>query len=232
MQNKAVIMSAFSLFLFLGISLPCIAQEKLPAVISALEGQIPSDAIVLFNGTNLSEWVAPDGGLLKKTISKGTFATDDGGFMTKREFGDMQFHIEFATPSKVDGEGQGRGNSGVYLQGIYEIQVLDSYENETYPDGQAGAVYEQYPPLVNVSRPPGTWQKYDIIFHAPKFNEGGKVVKKATVTVLHNGVLIQDNVEIGPTPGGVRETESPKGPIYLQDHKNPVRFRNIWVREL
>ena len=155
-----------------------------------------------------------------------------GGIMTKKEFGDMQLHIEFATPAEVKGEGQGRGNSGVYLQGIYEIQVLDSYNNETYPDGMIGAVYQQYIPLVNASRPPGKWQTYDMIFRAPKFDRSGKVVKKAAVTVLLNGILIQDHVEIGPTPGGPRNEEQSKGPIFLQDHNNPTRFRNIWVREL
>ena len=149
----------------------------------------------------------------------------------------MQLHIEWATPAEVKGTGQGRGNSGIFLQGRYEIQVLDSYDNQTYFHGQAGAVYKQYAPLVNASRKPGEWQTYDIIYHAPKFDEGGSVVKKATVTVLHNGVLVQDNVEIlGSTTNEevqpVYTKHPPKAPLRLQDHGNPVRYRNIWVRPL
>ena len=153
--------------------------------------------------------------------------------MTPKEFGDIQLHLEFATPAEAKGEGQNRGNSGVYIQGAYEVQILDSFGNETYIDGMCGAVYEQYPPLVNASRPAGEWQVYDIIFHAPRFDSQGKIVEKPNVTVLHNGVLIQNHVEInGITRAAIRETEQPKGPIFLQDHGHPVKYRNIWVREL
>jgi hypothetical protein len=210
------------------------AQDKEPKVVSALEGQIPSDAVILFDGKNLSEWVEAGGKPATWDISEGAFTVKKGtgGIMTKKEFGDMQLHIEFAAPYPPKGEGQDRGNSGVYLQGIYEVQVLDSFGNKTYVDGMIGAVYKQYPPLVNPSRPAGKFQTYDIIFHAPKFDEAKKVIRKARVTILLNGVLIQDNVEIGPTPGGPRNVEAPRGPIFLQDHNHPVKFRNVWVREL
>jgi len=209
------------------------AQEQ-PRVVSALPGEPPSDAIVLLDGKGLDEWVHPDGRPAEWELVDGAMVVEKGtgGVMTKREFGDFQLHLEFATPAKVEGEGQGRGNSGVYLHGIYEVQVLDSYNNETYPDGMLGAVYKQHIPLVNPCRPPGMWQTYDMIFHAPRFDRNGKVVEKANVTVLLNGVLIQDHVEIGPTPGGPRSEEKPTGPIFLQDHGNPVKYRNIWVREL
>jgi len=207
-------------------------EDKQPVVISALEGQIPSDAVVLFDGSDLSEWTYTDGKPAEWIVSGGTMTVKGGGIMTKKEFDDMQLHIEFASPSETKGEGQDRGNSGVYLQGIYEIQVLDSYGNETYANGMCGAVYSQYVPLVNASRPPGKWQVYDIIFHAAIFDGNDKVVKKPTVTVLHNGVLIQDHVSIKSTPGGPRDTEQPTGPIFLQDHNHPVQYRNIWVREL
>ncbi|HOH29182.1 MAG TPA: DUF1080 domain-containing protein, partial [Candidatus Hydrogenedentes bacterium] len=163
---------------------------------------------------------------------------DSGMIQTKQEFGSCQLHLEFATPKTPEGEGQGRGNSGVFLMGQYEVQILDSYENTTYPDGQAGALYGRKKPLVNASRKPGEWQTYDIIFHRPVF-DGDKVVKRATFTVLHNGVLIHDHYELtGGT--GWRGSHSitnyvphgDKGPIQLQDHGNPVLFRNIWIREL
>jgi len=211
----------------------CIAEEEQPRVISALEGKVPSDAVVLFDGTGLSEWTYADGSPAGWIVSGGMMTVKGGGIVTKREFGDIQLHVEFATPPEARGEGQDRGNSGVYLHGAYEVQVLDSYENETYIDGMAGAVYEEYPPLVNASRPPGVWQVYDIIFRAPGFDNKGAVTKRPTVTVFHNGVLVQDNVEIhGPTRASLRTTEHPTGPVYLQDHNHPVRYRNIWVREL
>ncbi len=208
------------------------ADLQQPRVETALAGHVPSDAIVLFDGTNLDEWTDTSGNPSKWIVADGAMQVNGGGIMTKREFGDMQLHLEFCTPSKVEGSGQGRGNSGVYLQGIYELQVLDSYDNETYPNGMAGALYMQYIPLVNVSRQPGVWQTYNIIFRAPVFNASGAIVRRAILTVLHNGVLIQDHVEIAATPGGVREKESPTGPIFLQDHQCPIRYRNIWIREL
>ena len=198
-------------------------------------GAPPSDAIVLFDGKDLSQWRGSDGGPAKWEIKDGAMvvAPKTGKIISKQDFGDMQLHIEWASPKEVKGEGQGRGNSGVFLQDRYEIQVLDSYNNKTYFDGQAGSVYKQYAPLVNVSRKPGEWQTYDIIYHAPAFDESGNVTKRATVTVLHNGVLVQDHVEI---KGATSHDKPPayakhgKGPLTLQDHGNPVRYRNIWVR--
>ena len=159
--------------------------------------------------------------------------TPSGVIHTKQEFADVQLHLEFATPTDVKGGGQGRGNSGVYFHGRYEIQVLDSFENETYPDGQCGAIYKISPPMVNASRKPGQWQSYDIIFRAPKFDESGNVIEKARMTAFHNGVLIQENVEVPrPTAAAMFGDIKPTGPIMLQDHGNPVRYRNIWVRDL
>jgi hypothetical protein len=159
-----------------------------------------------------------------------------GDIRTADKFGDLQLHIEWATPSVVKGEGQERGNSGVFLMGRYEIQVLDSYDNKTYYHGQAGSVYKQYAPLVNASRKPGEWQTYDIVFHAPKFDEQGKVIDRARVTVLQNGVLIQNNVEIYGITYHDRPAlyiaHSSEEPLGLQDHGNSVRFRNIWIRRL
>ncbi len=199
----------------------------------------PSDAIVLFDGKDFSKWSSvKSGGAPQWEIKEGAMIVKGGtgDIRTKQEFDDLQLHIEWATPSEVKGESQGRGNSGVFLQGLYEVQVLDSYNNKTYYYGQAGSVYKQYPPLVNASRKPGEWQTYDIIYHAPIFSEDGKVKKKATVTVLHNGVLIQDNADVyGPTthePIFPTYKKHAKGPIVLQDHGNPMRFRNVWVREL
>jgi Domain of Unknown Function (DUF1080) len=199
-------------------------------------GRAPSDAIVLFDGKDLSQWTQKDGSPAKWKVADGYFEvvpkTKD--IITKQPFGDMQLHVEFREPSPPVGEDQDRGNSGVIIMGLYEIQVLDSYQSKTYPDGQVGAVYGQYPPLVNVSRPPGQWQIYDIIFHAPRFDPSGKLLRPAHVTVLQNGVLVQDNVEIqGPTATGKPyEAHAAKLPLELQDHNHPVRFRNIWVREL
>jgi len=208
------------------------AQETAPRVVDTTEGRPPADAIVLFDGKSLSEWSQPDGKPASWLVKDGAMTITKGGIMTRREFGSMQLHIEFQSPAPPKGKGQDRGNSGVYLQGIYELQVLDSFQNETYTNGMAAAVYLQYPPLVNAARPAGEWQAYDIIFHAPIFDSKQAVLRPATLTVLWNGVLVQDHVEIKPTPGGVRNTEAPKGPIFLQDHNHPVKFRNIWVREL
>ena len=159
-----------------------------------------------------------------------------GGIHTTDTFGDVQLHVEWATPSPARGTDQDRGNSGVFLMGKYEVQVLDSYENVTYADGQAGAVYGQYPPLVNVSRPPGEWQSYDIIFHRPHFAANGTLVSPGRFTVLQNGVLVQDNVALlGPTSYMRRDpyvAHPDRLPIGLQDHGHPVRFRNIWARDL
>lgn len=201
-------------------------------------GRAPSDATVLFDGKDLSPWQGADGSPAKWRVTDGYMevAPGTGNILTKAAFGDCELHVEFAEPTPPTGESQGRGNSGVFLMGLYEIQVLDSYHSKTYADGQAAAVYGQYPPLVNASRPPGEWQTYDIIWHGPRFDVDGKVLRPAHVTVLHNGVLVQDNVELtGPTAHQKRppyEKHPAKLPLALQDHHNPVRFRNIWIREL
>ena len=202
-------------------------------------GRPPSDAIVLFDGTNLDHWAAMDGTPSKWVVRDGFMecVRDAGYIRTRRNFGDCQLHLEWAAPLPVSGSGQGRGNSGVFF-GLnrYEIQVLDSYQNTTYADGSAASVYGQYPPLVNASRPPGEWQSYDILYTAPRFDGAGKLLSPARVTVFHNGVLVQNNVEFtGPSTWVGRPPYSAhpeKLPIALQDHGNPVRYRNIWVREL
>jgi hypothetical protein len=201
-------------------------------------GRPPSDAVVLFDGKDLSKWAHKDGSPAKWKVENGyaEVVAKTGYIYTRDAFGDCQLHVEFAEPTPPKGESQDRGNSGVFLMGLYEIQVLDSYENKTYADGQAAAVYGQYPPQVNASRPPGQWQSYDIVFHGPRFDKDGKLLRPARVTVLHNGVLVQDNVELtGPTANKARPPYAPhaeKLPLALQDHGTPVHFRNIWIREL
>lgn len=194
-------------------------------------GSAPSDAIVLFDGTDMSEWNNGENWI----IADGAVTTHKSSISSKRKFGDCQLHLEFATPSEVKGSGQGRGNSGVYLMGRYEVQVLDSFDNTTYYDGQCGAIYKQTPPIVNACRGPGEWQTYDIIFTAPRFDEDGSVKSPAYVTVLHNGVVIQNHYEL---QGGTSYTAPPsyqkhseRESINLQFHGNATRFRNIWVRE-
>lgn len=204
----------------------------------ALQQPPPSDAIVLFDGSSLDEWASARGGEPGWAVRDGFMEAvpGKGAIETKRSFGDVQLHVEFAMPDPPEGVGQGRGNSGVKLMRRYEVQVLDSYKDHTYADGQAGAIYGQSPPLVNASRPPGEWQAFDIFFRRPRFRPDGSLLKAARITVLHNGVLIQDNHELwGPTQWlqyrdwGVHEDRLP---LSLQDHANPVRFRNIWLREL
>ena len=198
----------------------------------------PSDAIVLFDGKSLAAWRSADGTPAKWQVRDGyaEVAAGTGDIRTADSFGDCQLHIEWATPAVPQGEGQERGNSGVFLMERYEIQVLDSYENKTYYHGQAGSVYKQYAPLVNASRRPGEWQTYDIVFRAPRFDEQGKVTERARVTVLHNGVLIQNNVEIYGNTYNDRAAlyiaHPMAEPLRLQDHGNPVRYRNIWIRRL
>ena len=202
-------------------------------------GKAPSDAVVLFDGGNLSQWCDMDGKPTKWIIRDGVMecAKGSGYTRTLQNFGDCQLHVEWATPEKVQGSSQGRGNSGVFFGGTrYEVQVLDSYDNKTYPDGSAASIYGQYPPAVNASRAPGQWQTYDIIYTAPRFDTEGKLSSPARITVFHNGVLVQNNVEVvGPTGWIDRLPYSAhpvKQPISFQDHGNPVRYRNVWVREL
>jgi hypothetical protein len=198
----------------------------------------PSDAIVLFDGKDLSKWKHGDGSAAKWKIENGYMEVvpKSGILRTKDEFGDFQLHIEWATPVKVEGKGQGRGNNGLNIFGRYEIQILDSYNNETYSDGQAAAIYGQTPPLVNSSRAPGEWQTYDVIWEAPRWDAEGKLEKKAYVTVLHNGVVVHHRRELHGfvnhrTVGDYKQRKE-KGPIELYEHGNPVRFRNIWIRPL
>lgn len=213
--------------------------EPVPPVVTPGTGTAaPSDAIVLFDGKDLSQWQHNDGSPVKWTVADGavTVIKKTGEIMTKQGFGDCQLHIEWRTPEKVVGESQGRGNSGIFLQGRYEVQVLDSYNNRTYSNGQAASIYKQYIPLVNACRPPGEWQIYDIFYAAPQFAEDGTVAKPAYVTVVHNGILVQNHVEL---KGGTAyigqpkyEKHGEKEPLRLQDHGNPVSYRNIWIREL
>jgi Domain of Unknown Function (DUF1080) len=200
----------------------------------------PSDAIVLFDGSSLSGWRSADSSSqpARWRVADGyvEVVAGTGNIATARGFGDVQLHIEWMAPTPVEGEGQGRGNSGVFLMSIYEVQVLDSYQNTTYADGHAAAIYGQYPPLVNPSRPPGEWQTYDIAFTAPRFTGGNTLDKPAVVTVLHNGVLVHNGTAFfGPTAHRKIDPYTPdtaKGPLVLQDHGNPVRFRNVWIRPL
>ncbi len=198
----------------------------------------PKDAIVLFDGSDLAQWRAQDSSAAKWIVKDGYVEVKPGTGMlvSARGFGDVQLHIEWRTPTPPQGEGQERGNSGIFLMGIYELQVLDSYQNDTYPDGQAGAIYGENPPLVNATRPPGAWQAYDIVFRRPHFKADGSVERQARMTVFLNGILIQDNFElVGPTANQARppyRAHPDKLPLKLQDHGNPVRYRNIWIREL
>lgn len=213
-----------------------------PAVVDPGPGNLPvaapSDAIILFDGKDLSTWVHRNGNAAAWVVRDGYFEVKAGAgdLLTRGSFGDVHLHVEWAAPAAVRGSEQGRGNSGVYLMDKYELQVLDSYNNETYPDGQAGAIYGQYPPLVNASRPPGVWQSYDITFRGPRFDSSGRLVRPATMTVLHNGIKVQDEVTLSGPTGHYRrppyEAHPDKLPILLQDHGDPVRYRNIWLREL
>jgi Domain of Unknown Function (DUF1080) len=198
----------------------------------------PRDAVILFDGTNLDAWRTPEGTPAPWKVSDGFMevAPGTGPIETKGKFGDVQLHVEWASPNPPVGKGQDRGNSGIFLMGTYELQVVDSYQADTYADGQAGAIYGQYPPLANASRPPGEWQTYDIAFRRPRFDTDGKLLEPARFTLIHNGILIQNNEELW---GGTNWLESApyehdgdRGPIELQDHGHKVRFRNIWLREL
>jgi hypothetical protein len=239
MRSRSLV---FAFLLFVGVVFTgqSLAQRYLsgiiwpePTVITPGEGSAaPSDAIVLFDGKNFEAWEG----------AKGWKVDDDGGFTakgalrTKQSFGDCQLHLEFASPKVVKGNGQGRGNNGIgFMNAKYEVQVLDSYNNKTYPEGQCGSVYNQRPPMVNASRKPGEWQTYDIIFSAPRFSADGKLVKPAYMTVLHNGVVVQNHTElVGETAYNVENVytkHAEKLPIVLMYHGDPVRFRNIWLRE-
>jgi len=195
---------------------------------------IPSDAIVLFDGKDLSQWRNARGGPAGWKLADGAMEVNGtGNIFTKQEFADCQLHVEWAAPKAVKGSGQGRGNSGVYLQGRYEIQILDSYRNKTYPDGQAGAFYGNFPPLVNACRKPGEWQTYDIVFHPPRLAADGKTIVPGSFTVFHNGILIQDHVPVRhATTAAAFRGVTEKGPLMLQDHGCPVRYRLIWIRPL
>jgi hypothetical protein len=212
--------------------------EPVPPVVAAPAGGVPSDAVLLFAGNNLDAWESVKGGPAPWMVEGDAMvaAPNAGNIRTKAAFGDIQLHLEWRTPAEVKGTGQGRGNSGVFFMGLYELQVLDSWDNKTYVNGQAGAIYKQHAPLVNASRRPGEWQSYDAVWIAPRFAADGKLLSPARATVFHNGVLVQHDVVV---KGGTANRGGPayaahgaKGPLMLQDHKNPVAFRNIWVREL
>jgi hypothetical protein len=213
--------------------------EPVPPIVTPGEGTAaPSDAIILFDGTNLNEWTNAKGGAAEWSQADGcvTVKPGTGSIKTKQGFGDCQLHIEWRAPAEVRGEGQGRGNSGIFLQERYELQVLDCYNNTTYSNGQTGAIYKQSIPLVNACKKPGEWQTYDIVYTAPHFNDNGRIEDPPRITVLHNGVLIQNSVEITGTTEFIGMPKSAvhgrKEPLSLQDHGNKVSYRNIWIREL
>lgn len=212
--------------------------KPVPATVATPRDAAPSDAIVLFNGKDVSAWEGEEGGAVPWSVANGAMTIVPGskGIRTKRDFCDMQLHVEWRTPTDTKGfEGQQRGNSGIFLQSLYELQVLDSYNNPTYANGQAASIYKQAIPLVNASRAPGEWQAYDVIWKAPRFSQGGGLVSPARITVLHNGVLVQDDTVLsGITEYIGAPSYSPHScaPLYLQEHGAKVSYRNIWVREL
>lgn len=215
-----------------------IGEDKapLPTVVNpGAPGSPPADAIVLFDGKDTSHWTSDKGKPYQWDLIDGAMVckAKAGSIVSTDRFEDAQIHVEFNVPLVPNGKGQDRGNSGVYMQGKYEIQVLDSYQSETYPNGQCGAVYGEYPPLVNVCRPPTEWQTYDIIFRAPRFGPDGKRTEQGVITAFQNGVLIQDHVKIGGSTTASLYKEGPgDGPLVLQDHDFPVKYRNIWIRKL
>ena len=216
-----------------------------PGATFSLLAPPPSDAVVLFDGSDLSKWESIKGGDPKWILANGVLEVVpfSGNIRTKQRFGDFQLHLEYAEPAVVRGNGQGRGNSGVLINGMYEVQILDSYNSPTYPDGQAGALYGQTPPLVNACKPPGEWQSYDIIFEAPRWDAAGTLVKRAAVTVIQNGVVLHHRREYFGSTDGINgvphkalgaylKPHPPEVVVELQEHRNPVRFRNIWIRTL
>lgn len=215
--------------------------EPVPPRVTFNENDVPSDAIVLFNGASLDNWISTvDSTAAKWNINNDgsmTVANKTGDIQTKQNFGSIQLHIEWRSPAEVQGENQSRGNSGIFLNNLYEVQVLDNNDNPTYVNGQVASIYKQHIPLAMASSETGDWNVYDIIYHAPEFNNTGAKIKSGTLTVIHNGVLVQDHVEIkGTTPyiGWPKNPAHGKGPLRLQDHgdNSRVSYRNIWVREL
>ena len=249
-QSNRLLLLPVLFFFVLGLSAGCCQTpegnpkltevwEPVPPVVTPGEGAAPpSDAIVLFDGIHTSAWQHSKGEPVQWKVEDGamTVVKKTGNILTKQGFGDCQLHIEWRTPAEVVGESQGRGNSGIFLQSRYELQVLDSYNNRTYSNGQAGSLYKQAIPLVNACRKPGEWQAYDAIYTAPRFADDGTVQRPAFITVLQNGVLVQNHFELkGPTEyiGQPKyKKHNPKEPLMLQDHGNPVSYRNIWIREL
>lgn len=249
--EKITTMKKIALFLLAAMAMAdCIAQDKPkpeetevwepePEVVKpgTSPGAPPSDAIVLFDGKNMAQWTNLKGNTPKWTVADGamTVVKGTGDIKTREAFGDIQLHIEWRTPAEVESEGQGRGNSGIFFCEKYELQVLDSYNNRTYSNGQAGSIYKQTIPLVNASRGPGEWQTYDAVFIMPRFNEDGSLKTPGRITVFHNGVLIHHNTEIKGTTeyiGPPKIIPHGEGSLRLQDHGNPVSYRNIWVRPL
>jgi hypothetical protein len=202
------------------------------------DAQAPSDAIILFDGKSTAAWAHAKGEDIKWILADNaiTVKANSGGIFTRQKFGDCQLHIEWKTPAEVKGDGQGRGNSGIFFMERYELQVLDSYNNKTYPNGQAASIYKQHIPLVNACKAPGEWQSYDVIFTAPRFSDLGMAIEPARITVIQNGVLVQNNVTIWGNSQYIGspsyEKHAAKESISLQDHGNPVSYRNIWIREL
>lgn len=239
-QLVLLICFAVQTFLFAQITDPVATEvwEPVPRKVTPGDGTAPpADAIVLFDGKNTSEWTHEDGSAVKWEVKNGsmTVKKGTGDIFTKRTFGDCQLHVEWRADPEDNDPGQDRSNSGVFLQSRYEVQVLDSYGDQTYSNGQAGAIYKQSIPLVNACRPAGEWQTYDIIFKAPVFNADGIRVSPGYVTVLHNGVLIQNHTEIKGTTeyiGLPKNIAHGKAPIRLQDHSEKVSYRNVWIREL
>ncbi|MEO6993493.1 MAG: DUF1080 domain-containing protein [Lacunisphaera sp.] len=220
--------------------------QPVPADVGTPASGLPSDAIALFNGTTLDAWEPVRPGEAGWKIEDGAMVVvprpHPCDLRTRQSFGDVQLHLEWRAPTTIKGNGQDRGNSGIFFMGLYELQILDSWKNPTYVNGQAASVYKEYAPLVNASRPPGEWQTYDVVFIAPRFSAEGKLISPARLTAFHNGVLVQYDVTLsGPTPNGptfhqatlpVYAAHAAKLPLQLQDHRHPVSFRNIWVREL